>query len=157
MSAEPNFDTSWTTEELARVREELSEVPLHRFYGLEVLEMAPGRGRAAMTVSDDTSNVHGWLHGGVYYAVLDVAAYLGVVPLLEVGENAVTHDIHVSVLRPGRRGQTLTLSGRVRRRGRSLVFCEAEAWIDGKLAASARVTKSIVRDGSFAWRTPPTA
>jgi uncharacterized protein (TIGR00369 family) len=150
---EPQFETTWHSEDLARVRDELASVPLHQFYGVEILALSPGHGRARLTVSDNTANVHGWLHGGVYYAVLDIVAYLGVVPLLEVGENAVTHDIHVSVLRPAERGQTLELVGVVRKRGRTLVFCESEAWIDGKLAASARVTKSFVRDDSFAWRS----
>lgn len=150
---EPTFETEWTSDDLERARRELSSVPLHRFYGVDIDALSAGRGSARMTVSDSTANVHGWLHGGVTYALLDIVAYLGVVPLLGVGQNAVTHDIHVSVLRPASRGQTLELGGRVRRRGKSLVFCDSEAWIDGKLAASARITKSIVQDAkSFAWK-----
>ncbi len=148
----PPFTTTWSAADLDRVRRELLQVPLHHYFGIVIDAIEPGHGRAHFDVSDNTANVHGYLHGGVYYAVLDVAAYLGVAPLLNPGENAVTHDIHVSVMKPCTKGQTIELTGRVRRRGRSLIFCEADAHCDGKLVASARVTKSIVQDGSFAWR-----
>lgn len=120
------------------------EVPLHRFVGLELIEQTPGEAHARVVAGPNTLNNVGVVHGGIYYALLDAAAYLAVIPLLRSGENAVTHDIHVSVMRPVAEGETIELFGYVTRRGRTLIFAESEARVEGKLIATARVTKSVV-------------
>lgn len=131
-------------ESLRAVRAHLAEMPLHRHLGVELLPTDPGHGHARLVVTEELANIVGVLHGGVIYTALDIAAYLATVPLLADDENAVTHDLHVSVIRPVSVGATVELHGEVRRRGRTLVFADAWAEVDGKLVASARVTKSIV-------------
>lgn len=138
------FTARKSAAQMAEVRARLEALPLHRFLGLCIDALEPGRARAHAMIHDDLANVAGVLHGGAIYALLDNVAYLSVVPLLADGQNATTHDLHVSVMRPTRVGETLRLEGRVRRFGRTLVFCEAEAHVDGKLTATARVTKSLV-------------
>lgn len=133
-----------TPEQFERLRRRLLAIPLHEFLGLEIVRAEPGVGEARLQVTVAAANIAGVVHGGIFYALLDVACYLGTVPLLGAGENAVTHDIHCSVLRPVKVGQLLELKGHVRHRGRTLVFGDAEAWADGKLVATGRVTKSIV-------------
>ncbi len=120
------------------------DVPLHRFVGLELVSQQPGKSHARVIAVPNTLNNVGVVHGGIYYALLDAAAYLAVIPLLRSDENAVTHDIHISVMRPVAEGQTLDLHGQVTRRGRTLIFAEAEARVGKKLIATARVTKSVV-------------
>ncbi len=138
------FVAKKTPQQIEAIRQRLMELPLHRFLGMQVEAMHAGSAHARATVTEQTANVAGVLHGGAFYALLDNVAYLAVVPLLDQGQNATTHDLHVSVLRPARLGDVLRLEGKVRRFGRSLVFCEAEAWVGDKLTATARVTKSLV-------------
>lgn len=122
----------------------MREIPLHDFLGLEIVRAEPGRGEARIVVSKATTNIAGVLHGGVLYALLDAVCYLGVVPLLAADENAVTHDLHVSVMRSVKVGAIVELTGLVRRRGRTVVFADGEASVNGRIVATARVTKSIV-------------
>jgi len=64
--------------------------------------------------------------------------------VLKPNEEAVTHDIHISVLRPGKLNDKVLYQSKLVKRGRTLCFIDVEASIDGKLIATARVTKSIV-------------
>lgn len=119
-------------------------IPLHRFLGVRLTQPDdPGRG-LWLHVGGDALNNADVLHGGVLTALLDVACYLAVLPHLGPGENAVTHDISASILRPVPAGTDLLVAGEVVRAGRSLVFARAEATVAGRLAATASVTKSRV-------------
>lgn len=140
----PEVTAQLPAEELEQAVAKVLDVPLHRFVGLQLVDQQPGTAHARLTAVPNTLNNVGVVHGGIYYALLDAAAYLAVIPLLRSGENAVTHDIHVSVMRPVAAGETLDLHGTVTRRGRSLIFAESEARVAGKLIATARVTKSVV-------------
>ena len=124
--------------------ERLADLPLHRFLGVEVVSCRPGEAVLRMPASPNTVNAGGVVHGGALYALLDAASYMALVHDLGEGENAVTHDLHVSVLRPAQVKADVEFRGRVRQKGRSLVFAEAEAWSEGRLVATARVTKSLV-------------
>lgn len=123
--------------------EEMLAVPLNRQLGL----VFDGRGREGTVthfpVTDDLA-AFGGLHGGALYSLLDATCLLALLPLLGKSEHAVTHDLHVSVMRAAPVGSTVTITGRVVRRGKQLAFLEARAECDGKLVAAARVTKSIV-------------
>ena len=132
-------------EEVKAIIKDVFSIPLHRYLGLELIRQNSEEAVIRINGGPNTLNLAGVVHGGVYYAMLDAACFLAALPLLEQGENMVTHDIHVSVMRPVPQGQDVDFRGVVKRRGRQLVFCEAEATSRGKLIAAASVTKSIVR------------
>ena len=52
------------------------QIPLHRALGLELLEAEPGKSRLALNVTPDCENAVGVLHGGLVYAIADVASYV---------------------------------------------------------------------------------
>lgn len=94
----------------------------------------------------DATAVHaafGGIHGGALYALLDAVAMLALLPSLPPSRHAVTHDLHVSMMRPVAPGARCHLQGRVVRQGRTLAFLDATAEVDGQVIASARVTKSL--------------
>ena len=122
----------------------MESYPLHSQFGFTIDEHGPGRCLASCEVGAPHLNIGGVVHGGVMYLLLDVTAYCAAVTVLPEGMNATTHDIHVSVMRPTPPGVRLVMTGTVRKRGRTLYFIDAEAVADGKLVASARVTKSLV-------------
>ena len=74
----------------------------------------------------------------------DVCAYAGLLSLLSDNEEAVTHDLHVSVLRPAMLGDEVVFRSEVVKRGRQLCFLNVTATVDDKIIATARVTKSII-------------
>jgi uncharacterized protein (TIGR00369 family) len=123
---------------------ELCNVPYHRYLGLSLSHAEAGRSRVLMQVNAQNANVLGVLHGGAICSVLDVAAYAALISLLDPSESAVTHDIHVSMMRPARPGSELVFEGEVVRKGRTVAFVDARAMVADRLIASARVTKSIV-------------
>ena len=125
----------------------MGQFPLHAQFGFEVVDHGEGTCQARSVVSDAHLNLGGVVHGGVMYLLLDVTAYCAAVTVMPEGFNVTTHDLHVSMLRPTKGGDVLDLRGVVRKQGRTLYFIDAEAWVEDKLVASARVTKSLVRLG----------
>lgn len=122
----------------------IEQLPLHRFLGLTLDSMEPGRATLHICPGDSTANNMDVVHGGVLYALLDAVCYMAVLPLLDAAHNAVTHDIHCSVLRPAHRGRDLTFEARVVKAGSRLIFSESTAFSEGELVARATVTKSVV-------------
>lgn len=120
----------------------LLDVPLNRALGLAF----DGHDAGVAHAHFDAGDLHaafGGTHGGVLYALLDAVAMLALLPALGAGQHAVTHDLHVSMMRPVPPGARCRLEGRVARKGRTLAFIDATAWVGDQLVASARVTKSL--------------
>jgi uncharacterized protein (TIGR00369 family) len=122
--------------------------PLHRACELRVRRAAAGSSRIRFRVNEFSTNITGHLHGGITYAMVDVACFLALCSQLEPGRHGVTVDIHVSVLRPANRGEDMLVRATVDRMGRSLAHMRAEVFADGKdgerLVATGTVTKSII-------------
>jgi uncharacterized protein (TIGR00369 family) len=115
--------------------------------GVKTIHASGGEARIDVTVVKDTTNAAGLFHGGVIYTLCDMACYAALLSLLKDGENAATHDIHVSVLRAGKSGDQVRVTGKVIKHGRSVAFMEAQAHSGDQLLARATVTKSILRSG----------
>ena len=122
-------------------------VPLHQFLSVELLDVDNPAAGIWFPVAEAAQNNVGVLHGGVVTALLDVASYLALLPELGTGENAVTHDLSVSLLRPVRAGGRVELTGTVLRRGRAVAFLRADAHVDGLLVAAAQITKTLLAPG----------
>lgn len=90
------------------------------------------------------------MNGGVLSVLLDASAYLALEPALGADEDAVSHDLHISMLRPVMIGDRVDLRGELVQKGRRVAFVNSEARVNGRLVATARITKSIVQK-------PPTA
>jgi len=118
--------------------------PLHIHLGVQDIISEGGNGTLTAIVNVNTLNPSGYYHGGIMYTLCDCCAYSGVLSVLKPNEEAVTHDIHISVLRPGKLNDKVLYQSKLVKRGRTLCFIDVEASIDGKLIATARVTKSIV-------------
>jgi uncharacterized protein (TIGR00369 family) len=127
----------------ARVQAVL-DIPLHRFIGIHLLDPADPTAGIWFPVGASAQNQVRLLHGGVVTALLDVAAYLALLPHLGADEHAVTHDQAVSLLRPVPADRRVEVVGTVLRRGRAVAFLRADATVDGRLVATAQVTKTVV-------------
>ncbi len=119
-------------------------IPLHRFVGLQLADVDDPAAGVVLEVTGQSLNQADLLHGGIVTALLDVASYLALAPLLEPGEHAVTHDLSVQLLRPVEAGARLHLRGEVLRRGRKVAFLRADAWNADVRVAAAQVTKTVV-------------
>lgn len=118
--------------------------PLHQFLGVADIHSADGQGEIRITLTDELVNPAGVFHGGVVYVLSDVCAYAGLLSLLNDNEEAVTHDLHVSILPPAKRGDEVVFRSEVVKRGRQLCFIDVTASVNDKIIATVRVTKSVI-------------
>ena len=118
--------------------------PLHRFLGVTTIEAEQGQGKLSVTAAEGNLNPAGVLHGGALYTLADVCAYAGLCSLLDDNTEAVTHDLHVSVMRPVLAGQQVDFVSQVVRQGKRIAFLHVEASVEGRIVATATVTKSLV-------------
>ena len=120
------------------------DIPLHRFLEVSLRDERDASAGIRFPVGPATLNPAQLLHGGIVYALLDVASFLALLPSLSAGEHAVTHDVSASLLRPVAAGAIVDLTATVLRRGRAVAFMRAEATVDGVLVATGQVTKTVI-------------
>ena len=118
--------------------------PLHKHLGVIAISAEDLAANLSAVVCENAVNPSGFYHGGVVYTLCDVCAYAAVLSSLPLDNDAVTHDIHVSMLRPAREGERIEYKARIRKLGRSLCFIDVDVSCDDRLIATARVTKTIV-------------
>ena len=119
------------------------ELPFNRQLGIVYDGAAGSTTKAHFFFTPELATFDGYLHGGVLSTVFEVAGFLALVPHLADSQHAVTHDLHVSFMRSIPTGARCDLCANVSRSGRTLAFIEVTAFVDAKLVASARITKSI--------------
>ncbi len=123
--------------------ERVLAVPLNRHLGLTFDGREGGVAFAHFVVAPELV-AFSVLHGGAMYAVFDVMGLLALSPLLADDQHAATHDLHSQMMRTTAPGATVHLAARVLRHGRTLAFLDVQAEVDGKVVATAHITKSIV-------------
>lgn len=118
-------------------------VPLLKYLGAAPADAHDATRGIRLSVTPGTLNAAGSLHGGAIATVLDVAAFLAVLPVLEDDEDATTHAFSASYLEGAVSGDEVVATARVLRRGRWIAFVAAELRGGPTLLATATVTKSI--------------
>ena len=106
-----------------RINELLNRVradKLHQHLGIEILEAANGEAKAQLHTAKNNLNFAGDVHGGNWYVLLDVIAYCASITTFAPGENAVSIDMHCSMMRAVGPDTTVDFVGKVTKRGRSL-------------------------------------
>lgn len=142
-TAAPRIDPALPSGAARRAAEFLDRVPFHRWAGLELLALQPGRAELGFIATDLLLVPGGYVHGGLLNALLEPAALFALLGDLQNNESAVTIDIHVQHLRPIPKAARVVLVGRLKRRGRNLAFLEAEAIVEGNVCTAAQITKAI--------------
>jgi acyl-CoA thioesterase len=84
-----------------------------RALGMEIVDVAPGSARLAMTVSEHMVNGHGTCHGGFIFALADSAFAFA---CNSHGQRAVAQHCTVTYVAPGRLGMRLVADARERHR-----------------------------------------
>jgi uncharacterized protein (TIGR00369 family) len=120
------------------------ETPIHRFLNLSLLERGSGVAVLEFQVGDHAAGPDSTLHGGVLSLAMEPAVYVAVLPLIDADKVPVTIDFHAQPMRPIWRGETVRLSARVMRHGRSTAFCEVDATVGGDLRAKGSILKALI-------------
>jgi acyl-CoA thioesterase len=81
--------------------------------GMQVLEVAPGYARLAMTIAENMTNGYGICHGGFIFLLADSALAFA---CNSHGQHAVAQHCSVTFLAPGQLGMRLTAEAHERHR-----------------------------------------
>jgi len=114
----------------ARTRQE----PFREMMGLEVLDIAPGFAKTAMTYEPRMQNIFGMLHGGAVFALLDEAFQLA---CNAHGEIAVALELNIYYLAPAEPGGRIIAEAREINATRKTALYDAKVYqeADGKAIA----------------------
>lgn len=123
----------------------VQNLPLHKHLGVGHIESADGKGRFTISVTDQVLNPAGVLHGGVIYVLCDVCAYAGLLSILDDRIEAVTHDIHISIMRSVPHGAQVAFSSEIIKMGKRLCFIAVTVTMEESIIATAKVTKSFIQ------------
>ena len=118
-------------------------VPFAEFLGISIVGNEPGVARLEMALRPELMNSFHDAHGGVVMALADVALAVAAITQDGAARGAITVDLSVSFLGPGK--GMLRAEARCLRAGRSLAFSEGEI----RDAAGILVAKAI---GTFKLR-----
>lgn len=118
-------------------------VPLLRFLGATLAGGSGGFWSIDVQRGPNSVNAVNALHGGAIATVLDVAAYLAVLPQLTTVEEAVTVAFSASYVAAAGEDAPLRATGEFIRRTRHLAFATAELRCESRLLALATVTKAV--------------
>ena len=102
-----------------------------------------GTGRALLEADDQHLNGAGGVHGGVLATLVDSAMGQAVRAVTRDGQGLATSQLTVTYLNPGKPGQ-LVATAQVRKRGKSLVVCDADIEQDGEPVAHAVATFALL-------------
>jgi acyl-CoA thioesterase len=87
--------------------------------GIELLDLAPGRARTALTLAPDLHNFHGLPHGGAIFSLADAAFAAA---CNAGGEPAVALTVNIQFLAAVSPGTRLVAEARATREGRRAGF-----------------------------------
>ena len=103
-----------------------------------------GTGRALLEADDQHLNGAGGVHGGVLATLVDSAMGQAVRSVTRDGQGLATSQLTVTYLSPGKPGQ-LVATAQVRKRGKSLVVCDADIEQDGEAVVHAVATFALLQ------------
>jgi len=125
-------------------------VPLYIHLGFQLDALDDGRSQVRLKFQPHLGNSRGEVHGGTVAAIVDAAMSQAVRSLVDKALGVATMTMNLTYLAPAR-GEVVC-KGTVIKRGRSVMFAEAEVFgEDGELAcrasASYRILPKTVYDG----------
>jgi acyl-CoA thioesterase len=115
--------------------------PFFTLMGVELAEMNSGSATLHMAIRPEMMNGEGWLQGGLFTALADEAMVLALYPLLDHDERVATISETTNFLAGANKG-VLVASGRIIKRGRRVIFAEADIRLAGSDRILARCTSA---------------
>ena len=114
-----------------------------RLLGLEIHQVGNGEAVLSLSMHDGLRNLHGKLHGGALFSLIDTAMGQASHSLGDGGPSSVTLECKINYIRPVSEGSVLC-HAKVLHAGRRTQVVEAEVWQDDKLIAKAQGTFACV-------------
>ena len=109
----------------ARVRGSFARHTLMNTIGARLVKVSPGEVEIELPFRDDLCQQHGFLHGGIVTAIVDVACGYSALSLMSAHAAVLTVEFKVSFLAPAK-GERMIARGRVVKPGRTLTVCAGD-------------------------------
>lgn len=110
-----------------RVRDSFARQRAMATIGARLASVEPGRVEIELPFREELTQQHGFLHAGVVSAVLDSACGYAAFSLMPVGSEVLSVEFKVNLLAPAK-GERLVARAAVKRAGRTITVCTADAF-----------------------------
>ena len=117
VAANPDFE--------ARVRDSFARQAAMSLIGAHLTTVEPGRCIIELTVRDDLTQQHGYVHGGVVGMIADSAGGYAAFSLMPANASVLTVEYKINLLAPAN-GERLVAIGEVLKPGRNLSITRSE-------------------------------
>ena len=128
---DPNFE--------ARVRKNFSEQKVMRLIGARLTKVTAGECEIVVLMREDLAQQDGFMHAGIVTTVLDSACGYAAYTLMPESSRVLSVEFKVNLLAPAK-GEIIRASGGVKRAGKTLTVCTADAFADNILCATMLAT-----------------
>lgn len=129
-----------------KVRESFGRQKVMQMIGARLSFIAPGSCGIELPFREDLTQQHGYLHAGIVTTVLDSACGYAAFSLMPAGSSVLSVEFKVNLLAPAK-GDLLHVRAEVKRAGRTLTVCNADAFTDGKICSTMLATMIRVDKG----------
>jgi uncharacterized protein (TIGR00369 family) len=110
-----------------RVRDSFARQAAMRLIGARLTQVEPGRCVIELTVREDLTQQHGFVHGGVVGMIADSAGGYAAFTLMPADASVLTVEYKINMLAPAA-GDLLIATGEVLKPGRSLSIVRADVF-----------------------------
>jgi len=122
-----------------RVRESFASQRVMSLIGAELSLVEPGVVEIKVPVREDLTQQDGYMHAGIVTTVLDSACGYAAFTLMPAGSSVLSVEFKVNLLAPAV-GDVIRVRAEVKRAGRTLTVCIADAFADQNICATMLAT-----------------
>ncbi|HEX6125013.1 MAG TPA: PaaI family thioesterase [Pyrinomonadaceae bacterium] len=122
-----------------RVRESFARQSVMRMIGGHLVLVEPGLVEIEIPMRADLTQQDGYMHAGIVTTVLDSACGYAAHSLMPADASVLSVEFKVNLLAPAK-GELIKARAEVKRPGRTLTVCSADAFADGNLCATMLAT-----------------
>jgi uncharacterized protein (TIGR00369 family) len=128
---EPNFKT--------RVRQSFERQQVMRLIGADLVLVEPGVVEINLPYREDLTQQNGFIHAGIVTTILDSACGYAAYSLMPAGSSVLSVEFKVNLLAPAK-ADVIKIRAEVKRAGRTITVCTADAYADDKVCATMLAT-----------------
>jgi uncharacterized protein (TIGR00369 family) len=122
-----------------RVRANFLEQRVMTLIGAELITVEPGLVEIGIRSRADLTQQDGFIHAGIVTTVLDSACGYAAYTLMPAASSVLSVEFKVNLLSPAT-GELVVARAEVKRAGKLLTVCTADAIADGKICATMLAT-----------------
>src|SRR5687768_17481908 len=122
-----------------RVEESFARQQVMKLLGASLDVVEPGVVEISLEARDDLSQQDGFVHAGIVATILDSACGYAAYTLMPAGSRVLSIEFKVNLLAPAK-GDVIKARAEVKRPGRTLTVCSADAFADGRICATMLAT-----------------